>query len=756
MISGSSANGLGPIPNAAGDGVLVNGSASGAIIDNDQISGVAVGVELAGSGNFLQGDVIGSTNPITRAGNSIGIEIDSGSVGNVIGIDAGTSAQDAYAQSQILGNTIANNTASGIEDNSAGPNTIRGNAISQNGPAINSTDPNSIFVPYGIVRTVASSTPTVELAGAVLITNATTPLTIEGSLGSVTSSQAYRIDLYTQAVLNPTQTDGTPTPIGELTPEPQGQVYLGSFDFTPSTSVVFTYTGLPTSLLSLVQAGQFLTATATPIPPSTAPATVEDTSPFSEPIFVSSGLEVINNNPTGPGSLFGALQVAASLGPKATSSIVFRLPAGQSTIALSSANPLPVIINNVLIDGYTQAGAAQGTVSSPPIFVVTIDGSNLSSGSAHGLTIGAGGSATIRGLRFIDFQTNVPAIEVMGGTGSKISGDAFGYKDGSSTALNAGAGVKVDSSLSSVSSLVIGGTTAADRNFFAGNATGVEVDGPNTSSIAIEGNNFGLEGNGLTTAANGTGILVNGASGVSILDNTIEASTGPGIQLKGNLSPTAPGDTSSVNINGNTIGAIGHGNGQGIFLDGASARNPIVIQNNSIVSSIADGVDLTGSNNIQLNSNFIGVNATGSLGVGGGFANSGDGLLITGSTNVTVTLDVIANNKGNGISAVGAIGATVSGGSITGNGGDGIAVSGNAMNTQINGVVISSSGLNGISVVGSTGTSISVPSITGVGGNGITIGPLSVGTKLSGGTITGSAGDGVSVVGGTSATLSAP
>ena len=760
IISGNSTGTSGPIPNATGDGVLVDGSASGAILNNDQISGAAVGIVFAGaSGNLVQGDVIGSTNPITRAGNGTGIRISGGSIDNVIGIDAGTS-QNAYSQAQVLGDTIANNTLAGIADDSAGPNTIRGNAIYQNGPAIINVDPNSPLIPHGIVRPVASSTPTVNLTGAVLISGATTPLTIEGSLGGSTSTQTYRIDFYTQAVQDPTQADGTPTPNGELTPAPQGRVYLGSFDFTPSLSVNFSYTNLPTSLLSLVQAGQFITATATPVPPSTSPTPVEDTSPFSGPVFVSSGLEVINNNASGPGSFFGALQVAASLGANATNSIVFRLPAGESTIVLSDANPLPAIVNNLLIDGYTQAGAAQATDSIAATFVATIDGSGLSSGSGAGLTIGVGGSATIRGLRFINFKANVPAILVMGGADSHISGDVFGYQDDSSIPLNSGDGVKVDASTNAVSSLTIGGTNVADRNLFAGNATGIEVVGPKTGKLTIEGNNFGLEGDNSTTASNGTGILIDGAPDVSVLDNTIVACSAYAIRVEGNVSPLVLGGATSIVITGNTIGIVGHGNGEGIFLDGATSRVPIVIQGNVIVASSGtgtdegNGVELKNSANVLITSNFIGLDFTGSAGTNGGFANAGDGLLIADSTTVSVTLDVIANNGGNGVEVISST-STITSSAIT--------FQSNSIGIYVDPTSNTSTGLgnglDGLLAHGATSTS-SVQGLTlvnnfiDVRGRGGALGRYGIelsnasNARISGGSIVGTLKDGITLVGG--------
>ncbi len=184
---------------------------------------------------------------------------------------------------------------------------------------------------------------------------------------------------------------------------------------------------------------------------------------------------VLNTNDGGADSLRQAiLDANASAGIRDT--IAFNIPgAGVHTIRPLTA--LPTITDPVTIDGTTQPGSG-GTPA------IELDGSAATPGS-DGLVITAGGS-TVRGLIINRFRaTNADGsgdgglgiiLRTLGG--NTIAGDYIGtdptgtITDPDGTPGNAddlgnrGIGLFIDGSPDNT----IGGTTAADRDLFAGNA----------------------------------------------------------------------------------------------------------------------------------------------------------------------------------------------------------------------------------------------------------------------------------------------
>ncbi|MEM7322367.1 MAG: right-handed parallel beta-helix repeat-containing protein, partial [Actinomycetota bacterium] len=217
---------------------------------------------------------------------------------------------------------------------------------------------------------------------------------------------------------------------------------------------------------------------------------------------------------------------------------------GVWTIRPSSA--LPTISTAITVDGSTQPGW-----SADPVIALRAD----LAGSVA-LTVSAADSA-IRSLVIHD-QTGT-GISLTGAdrtvvAGSWIGLDPAGAADGGTVGVAVVGGTDV----------VIGGTTAVDRNVISGNGTdGVQVSG-SPSGVTVRGNFIG-------TAADGTTNRGNGGSGVAITGG----------------SDTAIGGADAGA--GNTIAY----NTDGVSITGSN-DNPIL--GNSIHSNTGDGLDLGTAN----------------------------------------------------------------------------------------------------------------------------------------------------------------
>jgi len=138
--------------------------------------------------------------------------------------------------------------------------------------------------------------------------------------------------------------------------------------------------------------------------------------------------------------------------------ILFNIPgAGRHTI--QPTLPLPMVVNPVTLDGYTQSGAGPNTSvhGDDAVLLIELDGTRAGA-SVDGLTIRAGQS-TVRGLVINRFTGNGLVLQVNGG--NVITGNFIGSNTTGTSGLgNTGAGVFVSDSPGNV----LGGTTPAERN----------------------------------------------------------------------------------------------------------------------------------------------------------------------------------------------------------------------------------------------------------------------------------------------------
>ena len=95
-----------------------------------------------------------------------------------------------------------------------------------------------------------------------------------------------------------------------------------------------------------------------------------------------------------------------------------------------------------------------------------------------------------------------------------------------------------------VNDLLIGGTDPGAGNLISGQQTGIYVRGPNAINVTIQGNKIGTDIDGQSAIGNGTGILLEDASGVVVggsepgAGNLISGNTGDGIAINGTATST--------------------------------------------------------------------------------------------------------------------------------------------------------------------------------------------------------------------------
>ncbi|MFM2054099.1 MAG: hypothetical protein RL456_2136, partial [Pseudomonadota bacterium] len=176
---------------------------------------------------------------------------------------------------------------------------------------------------------------------------------------------------------------------------------------------------------------------------------------------------------------------------------------GAHTLTLASA--LPALTEAVVLDASTEPDAAVGAP------VVVLDGGGAISA---GLDIRAD-DVTVRGLVIHGFSGQAILVG-SGAGGTRIAGNHIGT-DAAGLAAAPGNGAWGLDIVDAGPGIVVGGTTAADRNVFGG-LTGLGAIAINgTSGVVVTGNHIGVGADGVTAVGNATGIvLVNLATGVRI------------------------------------------------------------------------------------------------------------------------------------------------------------------------------------------------------------------------------------------------
>ncbi|MCI0439921.1 MAG: CSLREA domain-containing protein, partial [Chloroflexi bacterium] len=431
-----------------------------------------------------------------------------------------------------------------------------------------------------------------------------------------------------------------------------------------------------------------------------------------------------------------AANADASLG------VIFFGILGDGPHVFAPATSLPTITAPVIIDGYSQSGAAEATASTPPVFKIEIDGSG---GGGDGLKITGDGS-TIKGLVIRGFPGNGIAIE--GGSNNLIEGNFIGTnKDGAIAEDNANgaAGVRIANGTNNT----VGGATIAKRNLISGNgAEGVLITGSGSTGNVVQGNLIGTDVTGVVDLGNAShGVSITSFANTNTIGgngagarNVISGNDGSGVFIEG-------ANTSSNLVQGNFIGTGVNGQsplpnvGGGVTIQNASQNTiggSVAGDGNVISGNTGAGISISGvgSTGNKAQGNLIGTNQAGTAAL----PNGGGGVKISGGA---------SGNEIGGASTAGACsgacnlisGNTGAGVSIEGNATTSNTVRGNFIGTNLGGSARLQNTSHGVSIVDAPGNTVGGPNspdndanlISGNGGAGISIS----GATASGNTVLG-------------------
>jgi hypothetical protein len=280
---------------------------------------------------------------------------------------------------------------------------------------------------------------------------------------------------------------------------------------------------------------------------------------------------VTNTNDTGAGSLRQAIMDANNAAGLDT--IAFNVSGagcdGSGVCTITPASTLPVFTSPVLIDGYTQTGAApntnaQGALNTVLKIVIASPGQAGLTGLQ--LSTGADGS-TIRGI-VMNGGWNYAITSFFAGGGGAVKGCFIGT-DAAGTAVPGSPNIRgIDSEFGD--NFTVGGPAPADRNLISGNAqSGVTIfHGANS---LVQGNLVGTDKSG-TAVFGGTallGIEVNSETPGAVIRDNVVGGVNSGIFV-GDTNDTMYGMTILHNWVGTDVtGTINLGTKQyGIFVQG--------------------------------------------------------------------------------------------------------------------------------------------------------------------------------------------
>jgi RHS repeat-associated protein len=373
------------------------------------------------------------------------------------------------------------------------------------------------------------------------------------------------------------------------------------------------------------------------------------------PIANAAVFTVANTADTGAGSLNQAIQDANT--NAGANTIAFNIPGGGGQI-IEPYTWLPVVTNQVTIDGTTQPGYAGAPL-------IVLNGDN----GIDAITISAPGCA-IKGLAFGGFGQAYflpSACLLLLSASNTVTACHVGISE-TYPGYNLTDGILI----SNAPGNVIGGLTVTDRNLIGGNLTGVFITGANASNNVILGNWFSLSQDGSTTLVNENDITISNAPNntiggdISAARNVLDGwgldISSPEILVNGGATSNAilgnylnlfPNGSPATNDKGRVEDGIVVWNATGTVIGGttAGARNiisgcgdAIVIfeatTSGTVVQGNYLGTDPTG---MTADFNYEGVSIEGSSGNLIGGTAPGAGNVIVGEGIAAVTIEDLVN-----------------------------------------------------------------------------------------------------------------
>ncbi len=616
-------------------GIAIDGGASGAIIGEtysgfaDVIGDNTIGVGiLGGSGNNLTADDIGFTSTLGSAPNGTGVEI----LGN---------AQTGASNNNFVGDClIGNNTGSGILLSGSG---AQHNTISDN--LIGVTDVTGIgyyAVPNddGIMINLGASSNVIggveSLEANVIAGNSGNGVEIDGSASNTVEGNT--IGEATRTLFN----GHTLT----VTNNPNAGVGVFVHD-TATGNTIGGSASTDANVISANGAAGVLFGDA-----ASTGNTVEynyigtDSSGDSignahEGLLDFGNSETISNNVIS-GNGYSGMSLPGNSNT-VTGNRIGTNPAG--TAAVPNAHP-GIYINGFYnaINGNTISGNSESGVEIDTSSFNTVENNQIGTNPAGTVAIpnqqaGVLVTGTLNQISDDLISGNVTSGVALEGESNTVEGCLIGTDSTGSTAIpNIREGIYVNSSYNTV-----GGTTAAARNVISGNtggnaSFGVSLDTVSATNNVVEGNYIGTNSAGTAALGNVDGVIVQeGAS-----DNTIGSATaGGGNVISGNTNDgiliTNSGTTTTVE--GNDIGTDYTG------------LQPLGNENDGIV---VDGDQTTIGGSASGEGNTVDFN-------------SEDGIAIGGSYTVSITGSTIYDNSAGGINNAGNL--SIYNSTVTGNSG---------------------------------------------------------------------------------------
>ena len=238
---------------------------------------------------------------------------------------------------------------------------------------------------------------------------------------------------------------------------------------------------------------------------------------------------------SGIGSL-EAVIIAANATP-GTDTIEFAIAGTGVKTLVAPAAGYRQITESLIINGYTQSGAAVNTIAndaSNAVLRIEIDASAVTTSFGRVFAVD-GGNVTLRGLALKNLANDVYGIRQGNSAGLLTVAGCFLGTDAAGTVdLSAGNALELRAIA------VIGGAAVADRNLISGNFFGIVVQ-PDSTGVTIRGNLIGTDASGsalipndraIDIAGNVAAVHMVGGTG-SIDGNRIVGSTLSGLRLFG-------------------------------------------------------------------------------------------------------------------------------------------------------------------------------------------------------------------------------
>lgn len=323
---------------------------------------------------------------------------------------------------------------------------------------------------------------------------------------------------------------------------------------------------------------------------------------------------VTNTNDSGSGSLRSALAGAIANGSGLVS---FDIGSGCGPHVITLNSPLPSITVPIIVNGYSQSGAAPNDldVGFDATLCIVVESAGASATRALVVPASAADSASlfVEGLAFSNFSDT--AIDLGAGSGHLVVGNRFGGTASGHTLLPNGIGVQLDAA---AHDSTVGGDDDGARNVLGGSTGSGIALFQGTHDNQVVGN---LVGVGWTGDAGGHFTYVgNSARGIylaghdnEISGNWIGDNVQSGIAV---ANGGATGNTIEDNWIGFAWGSGAYSNGQaGIHFEGAAGDAPGAnkVLDNVIYANVTQGVwvEIGQGNRIRRNS----ISANGGLGI---------------------------------------------------------------------------------------------------------------------------------------------